>query len=104
MSKIEFSFILSLECVKKEIIFAHIQPWGQIHQYFTRSHEDPKSKKKDCQVKQLFGLLGSVRVKAVQRMLLKLTTGISQPILYHVRQRLLLLWMQDIKIYIVGAK
>ena len=40
---------------------------------FTR--RDPKSTKKDSQVKQLFALLGSLGVKAACKMLIKFTTG-----------------------------
>ena len=45
------------------------ETWGQFHHYFTSSFYTSRSqkRKKDSQVKQLFALSGSVRVKAAHK-------------------------------------
>ena len=51
------------------------ETWSQFHQHSTSSFYACRSqrRKKDSQVKLLFALLGSARVKAARRMLVKLT-------------------------------
>ena len=61
-------------------IFVKIVNWGQFYQHSTCSFYARRSqkRKKDCQVKQFFVLLGSSSVKAACRMLVKLTPDLFE--------------------------
>ncbi len=63
--------------------FHRIDPWAQLHQRSTYSFYEPSSqkRKKIDNFTVSFMLLGSMQVKAVHRMWMKLTPGINYAII-----------------------